>query len=189
MEQQHDNAPSLRFYRWRGRQGPTTLVGILFAAFLYAMFVLKNGWSLPIAGAGLALTAVLALLLWRLWLLQQVEMELTPQKTLVIHRRGMLGKCTTSTYPLEEFGAIRSFLAGNTNTVSLLELVTNAGGKSVLLACRAPAVRTMFFSSAGESSENPEISDLRTALSQRWGFADHGFQGKRWPGAAVKGSE
>nr|WP_315204161.1 hypothetical protein [uncultured Albidiferax sp.] len=189
MEQQRDGTTSLLFYRWRDRQGPTTTVGILFVALFYSLFVLKNGWSLPTAGAGLALAAVSALLLWRLWLLKQVEMELTPHRTLVIHRRGMWGKTTTSTYPLEAFGAIRSFLAGNTNTVNVLELVTKAGGESVLLACREPAGQSTFWGSAGESSENPEISNLRTALGERWGFTDHGFQGKRWPGAAVKGSE
>lgn len=189
MEPQHEKTTSLRFYRWRDRRGPTTLVGILSAAFFYALFVLQRGWSLPIAGAGLALAAAAALLFWRLWLLRQVEMELTPHKTLLIHRRGMWGKTTASTYPLEAFGAVRSFLVGNTNTVNLLELATKAGGKSVLLACRAPAVRATFWSLAGESSENPEISNLRTALSERWGFTDHGFLGKRWPSAAVKGSE
>nr|WP_315225387.1 hypothetical protein [uncultured Albidiferax sp.] len=189
MEQQHDGTTSLRFYRWRDRRGLTTTVGILFAAFFYSLFILKNGWSPPTAGAGLALAAVSVLLLWRLWLLKQVEIELTPQKTLRIHRRGMWGKTTAAAYPLETFGAIRSFLAGRTNTVSLLELVTKTGGESVLLACRAPVVQSAFWRSAEGNSENPEISQLRATLRERWGFHDHGFQGKRWPGAAVKGSE
>ncbi len=126
------------------------------------------------------------MLFWRLPLLKQVEIKLTPHQTLVIYRRGMPRKTAASTYPLERVEALRSFLAGHANTVNICG---NSPRKRAVNPFYSPAahllVRTTFVHWARGNSESREILHLRTALNERWGFTDHGFQGKKWSGAAV----
>lgn len=179
----------LRFPRWRDGQRPITLFAVLTMAFFYAIVVLRNEWGLATAGCGVVVFAVSALLSWRSWLVAQEEVEITTNRTLVIHRRGWSGKSTKSTYALDDFGAIRSYLTAGARRINRLELVTLSGREALLLASRIPAAEAGFWRVTAENLENPELLKLRTELGSRWGFVDHGFQGPKWVGAIIKGSE
>jgi hypothetical protein len=180
---------SLRFYRWRDRQSQLNLFAVLSMVFFYGVFSLQNGWSPAVAGGGVAVFVISALLLWRHWLLKQEEIEFTTNRTLVIHRRSWSGKPTKSTHALDDFGAIRSYLTVGSRRINRLEIVMVAGGEALLIASRAPAEKAAFWHLAGESFESPEILNVRAEISSRWGLVDHGFQGSRWVGATIKGSE
>ena len=180
---------NLRFYRWRDGRGRVAIFGFFAALFFYSMFVLQHGWSAFAASLGLIIFGISALLFRWFWLQSKEEIEIQSDRTVILHRSGFLGEVTTATFQLDHFGAIRSILVGSRNTTNLLELVSISGGESLRIAFRAPNERSSFFSLAPELFENSEISSLRTVLSEKWGLRDGGFQGRKWAGAAIKGSD
>ena len=180
---------SLRFYRWRDNQGQMTMVAVVAPLFFFAVFALQNGWSTATTVGGLVLLLISALLCWRFWLLKQEEIELTANRTLIIHKRGRFAKPLTSTFSLDGFGSVRSYLTTGTRRINRLELVTITGGESLLIASRSPSKPSTFWRLAGESLESSEIFKLRIELASKWGLPDDGFHGIKWVGATIKGSE
>lgn len=180
---------SLRFYRWRDNTCRATLVAITASLFFYIVFVIRNGWSTATAASGVALLMISALFIWRFWLLKQEEIELTTNRTLIVHKRGWFAKPLTSTFSLDAFGSARSYLTAGARRINRLELVTIAGGESLLIASRNPARQSTFWSLVGEDLESAEILNLRTELARKWGLLDGGFHGFKWVGASVKSTE
>lgn len=180
---------NLRFYRWRDGRGRVAIFGFFTALFFYSMFVMQHGWSAFAAYLGLTIFVISALLFRWFWLQRKEEIEIQSDRTVILHKSGFLGEVRTATFKLDHFGAIRSILVGSRNTTNLLELVSISGGESLRIAFRAPNERSSFFSIAPELSENSEISSLRTVMSEKWGLRDGGFQGRKWAGAAIKGSD
>ena len=180
---------NLRVYRWRDRQSQLTIFAVLSMVFFYGIFTLQNGWSPAVAVGGTAVFIGSALLLWRHWLLKQEEIEFTTNRKLVIHRRGWFGKRTKSVHAFDDFGAIRSYLTAGARRINRLEIVTAAGGEALLIASRRSAVKASLWHFVGEDLESPEVLNLRTEISSRWGLVDQGFQGPKSVGATIKGSE
>lgn len=91
------------------------------------------------------------------------------------------------TYALSQFKYVVSYIQPGRIPVNRVELVTKAGGESLLVATFDPSNRSPnSFWSVPVEEESEQAMDLRANLAQRFGFVDQGFVGRRWEGARVR---
>ena len=177
-------------YRQRDGRGPKTLVAVLTLLSFLVVWILGTGLNRNALVIACMCLMTSALLGWMDWIRRQEISEFTAAGNLVIRRRGWFARPTTSTFELDQFGEIRSYLTAGADPINRLELVTVSGGEAVLIATRLPgSAHSSFWSLAGQSLENPEIRNLRTELALEWALTDVGFQGVKWVGKLIEGGE
>ncbi|MFM2112463.1 MAG: hypothetical protein RLZZ271_1123 [Pseudomonadota bacterium] len=115
---------------------------------------------------------------------REVEVSLSKREVRV-QTLDLLFRRKLKMFPLDSFDKVISYRVPGETPMNLLELVTRAGGESLLLVELPPQRISSWYSISFQYRENPEITLLREALVQTLGFIDKGYVNSRLPGARI----
>ena len=102
-----------------------------------------------------------------------------------LHTVSALFRSRTRSWPTSSFGSIISYVTPSRFPVNRLELVTHAGGQSLLLASFKPESSSGAEWFAPRDGESAAARSLRSSLAQQLGVQDAGFVGFRVTGAQL----
>jgi hypothetical protein len=114
-----------------------------------------------------------------------VEIDLVKNR-LSVTQRSLLFMKRTSTYNLNQFGSVISYIDFGKVPKNHIELITKAGGESVLIAYFPPSSRNSSFWSFLKEHESESGESLRKELAALLSLQDAGFKGYRMVGAQLK---